>query len=202
MAVCGQFGCLEWLCVDSVNLELGGWFQGVLLFMVFIWYGVFGTFHGLAASFISTINRKFSEAVGGLHDLFDLLSRDVLRNIPKLNQTMSKEKMAQKFDDFGQTFLRNLRLRKGIISWLAGIGFGAILKIFKILFLNNVAEELARKPGQEITPTDIESAVRRVGVETILTPVTDYLLLMHVINLALIVISFGVPFLLFWIFGL
>ncbi|MFQ5672835.1 MAG: hypothetical protein ACE5G9_07060 [Nitrospinales bacterium] len=191
----------KWVYADAFSTQWDGWLEGTLLFVIFGWYGMFGTVHGLAASFVSTVNRKFSEAVGGLHDLFDFLSRSVLRNIPKMNRTVSKEEMAQKFDDFGKTFLRDLRLRKGIVSWFAGMGFAVVLKAFKILFLNDVAEEVSGKPGREITPADIESAVRRVGMEAVLAPVTDFLLLMHAINFALMVTSFGIPFLLVWAFA-
>lgn len=191
----------KWFYTDAFSPQWNGWLQGMLLFTVFGWYGIFGTVHGLAASFISTVNRKFSEAVGGLHDLFDFFSLSVLQNIPKMNRTLSKEEMAQKFDDFGKTFLRNLRLRQGIVSWFAGMGFAAILKAFKFLFLNDVAGQLAGKPGNEITTTDIESAVRRVGMETVLAPVTDFLLLVHAINFALMAVSFGTPFLLVWAFA-
>ena len=185
---------------DSITKDSSSWFQGTIFLIVFIWYGLFGVVHGLFASLISTIHHKFSEAIGGLHDLFDFLSRSVLNTVPKLNQTISKKEMEQRFIDFGKSFLRNLRLRKGVISWFVVLGFSCILKVFKILFLNNVADELSRKPGKEITASDIESAVRRVGVEAILNPVTDYLLLMHAVNLTLMLISFGIPYLFYWFF--
>jgi len=74
-----------------------------------------------------------------------------------------------------------------------------ILKALKFFFLDQVVEELQKKETSEITSTDIEHAVRRVGTEVMISPITDNLFLIHAVNIALGVILFGIPFCLLWL---
>jgi len=68
----------------------------------------------------------------------------------------------------------------------------------KILFLDNVAEELLRKPSDQITSSDIEHAVRRVGVEMMLSPITDTLMLLQILNGIFMLLIISIPFAIFW----
>ena len=70
--------------------------------------------------------------------------------------------------------------------------FGTILKIIKFFFLDNVVEELSKKEG-DITSSDIEHAVRRVGVEMITEPIIEKFLYLQIINFILFTLSFAVP---------
>ena len=70
--------------------------------------------------------------------------------------------------------------------------FGTILKIIKFFFLDNVVEELSKKEG-DITSSDIEHAVRRVGVEMITEPIIEKFLYLQILNFILFALSFGVP---------
>ena len=71
--------------------------------------------------------------------------------------------------------------------------------IEKFFFLDQVVEELQKKETSEITSTDIEHAVRRVGTEVMISPITDNLFLIHALNIALGILLFGIPFGLLWL---
>ena len=62
-----------------------------------------------------------------------------------------------------------------------------------------MVEEIQKKSTDEITSTDIEHAVRRVGTETMISPITDNLFLIHILNITLGFLFFGLPFGLLWI---
>ena len=177
-----------------------GWAYWIFLTLALLWYGLFGLFHGLAASFCVSASRKLAGMIGGFHDLFDLLSREVLRKFSGLDQSVPKEVMEEKFNDLGREFLRDLRLRGGVAGFLGAMFFALILRGLRFLFLDEVAEELSRRPGRQLAPRDIESAVRRVGVDKILAPITEPLLWIQILNIVLIAITFGIPFLLVWAF--
>ena len=68
-----------------------------------------------------------------------------------------------------------------------------------IEFVNEEIEELQKKDTGEITSSDIEHAVRRVGTEVMISPITDNLFLIHALNIALGLLLFGLPFSLFWV---
>lgn len=180
--------------------EPSGWAYWTLFILALLWYGLFGLFHGLAASFCVSASRKLAGMIGGFHDLFDWLSREVSRKFSKLDQSIPREVMAEKFDDLGREFLRDLRLRGGIAGFLASMFFALILRGLRFLFLDEVAEELSRRPGRQLAPRDIESAMRRVGVEKMLAPITEPLLWIQILNIVLIAITFGIPFLFVWAF--
>ena len=105
--------------------------------------------------------------------------------------------MARQFDNIGKDFQYKLRL-KGITGWISSIIFWIILKALKILFLDSVSEELLKNPSDQITSSDIEHAVRRVGVEIILAPITDTLVLLQILNGVLMLLIFSIPFAIFW----
>jgi len=78
--------------------------------------------------------------------------------------------------------------------------FRVILKILRFLFLDDVVVELNKKPSDQLSRADIESAVRRVGVEFVVSTITDNILLLHILNGFLLALTFGLPFFLFWYF--
>ena len=98
----------------------------------------------------------------------------------------------------GQQFQAELKL-KGFSGWIASLLFNFILKGLKFMFLDDIAAELLNRPGNKITSSDIESVVRRVGVDALISPVMDQFLLINFINLTLMALTLGCPFLLFWL---
>ncbi|MFQ5451211.1 MAG: hypothetical protein ACE5E9_11330 [Nitrospinaceae bacterium] len=176
------------------DLEWPSWLETLILVCGFFWYGGFGVFHGLIASVIHIAGNKLREMVGGLHGLLDLLTREVIAKFPKFSKTIPKEELARQFDNIGEDFRAKLRLKRGITGLAGRVLFGTILKALKFFFLDDVAEELAKKPSNQITSSDIEHAVRRVGVEMVLSPITDNLILIQILNAVLIILAFALPF--------
>ena len=171
-----------------------------VLLMALVWYGTFVILHGLAASLLRTVGKKLSEMVGGLHDLLDILVRGVLLTYPKFNKDVSKKELAAKFDQFGNKFLADLKLKGGFINLVKRLIFQVVLKVLKFLFLDDVVVELYKKSSDQLSRADIESAVRRVGVEFVISTINDNILLLHILNGFLLTLTFGLPFFLFWTF--
>lgn len=174
------------------------WWQWLGIPLALIWYGAWGIFHGLASSIALTTSRKLSEMVGGLQDLLDLLSIEVIGKFKKFEKNIPKEELAQKFDQFGEKFLDDLRLKKGLLYLPTRMLYGIILKGLKFFFLNDVREEILKSPNKEITSAEIESAVRRLSMGLILSPIQDNFILIQIINCVLMITSFGFPF---WLLG-
>ena len=180
--------------------EWQAWLEVTVLLAALAWYGAFGVLHGVAASLFRTIGKKLKEMVSGLHDLLDILVSGVLSNYPKFNKNIPKEELAAKFDQLGKKFLEDLKIKGGVINLLKGLVFRVILKALKFLFLDDIVEELNKKPNDQLSRADIESAVRRVGVEFVISTITDNILLLHILNGFLLALTFGLPFFLFWFF--
>ena len=180
--------------------EWSGWLQWLTLMTAFLWYGLWGLLHGILASIIQTARNKFKEMVGGLHDLLDILVSGVLSHYPNVNKSIPKEELARKFDEIGKKFLDDLKLKGGPISWIKGLFFRIVLKILKFIFLDDVMEELNKKGKDDLDRADIESAVRRVGVEFVISTLTDQMLILQGLNVLALVFTFGLPFFLFWYF--
>lgn len=180
------------------QLDWDTWVKTVVLVFTFFWFGGLGVLHGLLHAVILIAEKKFIEAVLGLHDLLDLFTREVIARIPKFNKNTPKEELSRQFDNIGKDFQNKLRL-KGIIGWISSLFFWVILKALKILFLDSVAEELRKNPSDHISSSDIEHAVRRVGVEIILAPITDSLFLFQILNGVLFILFFSIPFGIFWL---
>ena len=161
------------------DLDWDGWVKTLVLIVFFFWFGGFGVLHGLLHAVILIAEKKIIEAVLGLHDLLDLFTREVIARIPKFNKNTPKEELSRQFDNIGKDFQQKLRL-KGIIGLVSSLFFWVLLKALKILFLDSVAEELLKNPSDQLSSSDIEHAVRRVGVEIILAPITDSLFLFKV----------------------
>jgi len=180
--------------------EWQSWLEVLVLLLAFVWYGIFGVLHGFIASLLRTVGKKLCEMVAGLHDLLDILVRGVLASYPKFDKHVPKKELSDKFDQLGQQFLKDLQLKGGILNFIKRLIFRVILKILKFLFLDDIVVELNKKPTNQLSRADIESAVRRVGVEFVVSTITDNILLLHILNGFLLTLSFGLPFFLFWIF--
>lgn len=174
--------------------------EWLILILAALWLTLFGTVHGLVTSLLSIAGKKLKEAVNGMHDLLDILVKSVFSNFSKLSKTTPKEELAQKFDQAGQKFLEDLKLKGGLFNFIKGLVFKVILKILKFLFLDDIVEEIRKKPGDEVTQADAESAVRRVGVEFILSTIHDNILILHILNGVLLLLTFALPFSFFWFF--
>ncbi len=181
-------------------LQISDWLEWFFIGLVLTWNIFFGIFHGFWGAAIQTINQKLSEVTVGLQDLLDILSKEVLAKLNSLNKTYKKEEAARIFSQMGDNFLKSLELKGGIQGILGSLIFGFIIKVLRFLFLNEISERLLAKPGDKATTADIESAVRRVGVNKMLEPIGDNLALAQVANVILFFLSFGFPFFLVWFF--
>lgn len=193
----GTYGMKEIYIWES---DWSGWLQWLVLIAALLWYGLWGPIHGVIASIIQTASGKFRQMVGGLHDLMDILVSGVLSNYPDVNKRIPREELARKFDEIGKKFLDDLKLKGGPINWMKGLFFRVILKILKFIFLDDVMEELNKKNKDHLDRADIESAVRRVGVEFVISTLTDQMLILQGLNVIGLIFTFGLPFFLFWYF--
>ena len=143
--------------------------------------------------------QKLKEGLEGLQQLLDWLTREVIGRTPKLQKNIPRSEFEKKYDQVGNELKTKLKQKSGLTSFFSAILFGVILKALKFFFLDQVVEELQKKETSEITSTDIEHAVRRVGTEVMISPITDNLFLIHAVNIALGIILFGIPFALLWL---
>ena len=180
--------------------DWSGWLQWLMVITALLWYGLWGPIHGIIASIIHTARGKFKQMVGGLHDLMDILVSGVLSHYPDVNKSIPREELARKFDEIGKKFLDDLKLISGPINWMKGLFFRAVLKVIKFIFLDDVMEELNKKGKDHLDRADIESAVRRVGVEFVISTLTDQMLILQGLNILALAFTFGLPFFLFWYF--
>ncbi|HIO22788.1 MAG TPA: hypothetical protein EYN22_00155 [Nitrospinaceae bacterium] len=174
------------------ELEWSTWIVSTVLVLSFGWYTGFGVFYGLIACIIQTSSKKITEALAGLHDLLDLLTHGVVEKIPRFNKNIPRNQLEDTFDGIGKNFLEQLRLKRGVTAFLSRILFGTILKVIKFFFLDNVVEELSKKES-DITSSDIEHAVRRVGVEMVIAPILEKFLYLQIFNFILFTLSFAAP---------
>lgn len=181
-------------------LEWNRLLEWMLIILATLWLGALGVLHGLASSFIRVVSKKLSEMVIGLHDLLDILVSEVMFSYIGTNEKIPKKELAEKFDNVGKKFQEDLKLKKGIFSFMYRIIFGVILKVLKFIFLDDVVEELRNRKSDQLGKSDIESAVRRVGVEFVVSSIKDNLIILQVLNGILLLITFSIPFLYFWIF--
>lgn len=198
--VAGMIGTYSLKEVYIWQADWSGWLQWLVLITALLWYGLWGTLHGVIASIIETARGRFKQMVGGLHDLLDILVSGVMSHYPDINKSIPREELARKFDEVGKKFLEELKLKSGPINWMKGLFFRVILRVLKFLFLDDVMEELNKKGKEHLDRADIESAVRRVGVEFVISTLTDQMLILQGLNILLLAFTFGLPFLLFWYF--
>ena len=174
------------------KLEWRPWIVSTILILSFGWYTAFGTIFGLIASIVQTSSKKITEALAGLHDLLDLITHGVVEKIPRFNKNIPRNQLEDTFNGIGNKFLAELKLKRGVTAFLSRILFGTILKIIKFFFLDNVVEELSKKEG-DITSSDIEHAVRRIGVEMVTEPIIEKFLYLQILNFILFSLIFAVP---------
>ena len=174
------------------ELEWSTWIVSTVLVLSFGWYTGFGVLYGLIACIIQTTSKKITEALVGLHDLLDLLTHGVVEKIPRFNKNIPRDQLEDTFDGIGKNFLEQLKLKRGVTAFLSRILFATILKVIKFFFLDNVVEELSKKEGA-ITSSDIEHAVRRVGVEMVTEPILEKFIYLQIFNFILFTLSFVVP---------
>lgn len=200
----GVMGAFCTLILDNSWLDSSGWsgwLQWLVLVPSFGWFELWGLFHGLAACTVYIVQKKMGEIIIGLHDLLDILMKGVLAAYPNMDKRVPRKELEEKFETLGQQFLQELKLKGGPLSFIKRSIFQVMLKALKFFFLDDVMDEIKKKPGEEISRADLESAVRRVGVEIVLSPIADNLFLLHGANLLVMGMTLGLPFFLFWIFS-
>jgi len=174
------------------ELEWSTWIVSTVLVLSFGWYTGFGVLYGLIACIIQTSSNKIIQALAGLHGLLDLLTHGVVEKIPRFSKNIPRNQLEDTFDGIGKNFLGQLKLKRGVTAFLSLILFGTILKVIKFFFLDSVAEELSKKES-DITSSDIEHAVRRVGVEMVTAPILEKFIYLQILNFILFTLSFAVP---------
>ena len=187
---------------DSQILDVAdwsNWLEILLIFIATLWFLCFGALHGIVACALQVMIQKIREALEGLQQLLDWLTREVIDRIPKFQKNIPKSELEIKYDQVGNELLTKLKQRGGITGFFSGVLFNVILKVLKFFFLDNVVEELQKKDTGEITSADIEHAVRRVGTDVMISPITDNLFLIHIANIAIGLFFFGLPFSLLWL---
>ncbi len=197
----GIVGGLTFIALKTFYIsvtEWSGWIQSICLIIALTWYGTWGIFHGFASGVLKVLGKKLGEMVHGLQDLMDFLVGGILTSFPKVNKTFSKSELDQKFEELGQKFMKDLRLKGGPINWIKRILFQIILKVLKFMFLDDIKLELDKKNKSQLTRADIESAVRRVGIEFFVSTIHEKFLIFHILNVVFALITFSLPFLPFW----
>jgi hypothetical protein len=195
-------GILSILNFDSKVLDVAewnSWLETSIFILVSLWYLGIGVLHSLIACALHVMIQKLKEGLEGLQQLLDWLTREVIGRTPKLQKNIPRSEFEKKYDQVGNELKTKLKQKSGLTSFFSAILFGVILKALKFFFLDQVVEELQKKETSEITSTDIEHAVRRVGTEVMISPITDNLFLIHAVNIALGIILFGIPFGLLWL---
>ena len=195
-------GILSIMTFEAQVLDVAEWnslLETSIFILISFWYLGIGVLHSLIACALHVMIQKLKEGLEGLQQLLDWLTREVIGRTPKLQKNIPRSEFEKKYDQVGNELKTKLKQKSGITSFFSGILFGVILKALKFFFLDQVVEELQKKETSEITSTDIEHAVRRVGTEVMISPITDNLFLIHAVNIALGIILFGIPFGLLWL---
>ena len=60
-----------------------------------------GVFHGWIACSFHLLGKKMREALSGLQELLDWLTREVIGCFPKFQKNIPKQELAQKYDQIG-----------------------------------------------------------------------------------------------------
>lgn len=179
--------------------EWNSWLESSIFILASLWYLGIGILHSLIACVLNVMIQKLKEGLEGLQQLLDWLTREVIGRIPKLQKNIPRSELEKKYDQVGNELKTKLKQKSGFTSFFSGILFGVILKVLKFFFLDQIVEELQKKESSQITSADIEHAVRRVGTEVMISPITDNLFLVHAVNIALGILLFGMPFALLWL---
>ena len=179
--------------------EWNFWLEGTILILVGGVYLGLGVLHGWISCSLHLLGKKMREALSGLQELLDWLTREVIGRFPRFQKNIPKHELAQKYDQIGNELRQKLKQRGGIAGFSSGLLFAVILKALRFFFLDNVVEELHKNDKDEITSADIEHAVRRVGTEVMIAPITDTIFLFQIVNFFIGLILFALPFGLLWL---
>ncbi len=190
-----------WLNGGYINPEIEStWLNWLTFVIAFGWQSIFGWAHGLIACTLWVAGKKLKEGLIGLHDLLDILTTGVMASYPHLDKNIPKKELEEKFEKLGHKFMDDLKLKGGPINFTKRMIFLVILKVLKFFFINDFIDEIRKKDKDDLSRADIESAIRRVGVDILLSPLTDYLYILHGLNGAALLATVGLPFIFFWIF--
>ncbi|MBT3923084.1 MAG: hypothetical protein HOF21_10970 [Nitrospina sp.] len=181
------------------HAEWNIWLETTILTLVCVGYLGLGMFHSWIACSLLLLGKKMREALSGLQELLDWLTREVIGRFPKFQKNIPKAELGQKYDQIGNELRQKLKQRGGVSGFFVSLMFGIILKALRFFFLDDVVDELHRKEKEEITSADIEHAVRRVGTEVMIAPITDSIFLFQVVNFVIGLILFALPFTLLWL---
>ena len=179
--------------------EWNVWLEGLILVLAGAGYLSFGLVHGWIFCSLHLLNKKLREALSGLQELLDWLTREVIGCFPKFQKNIPKHELERKYDQIGNDLRQKLKQRGGATGFASGMLFGVILKVLRFLFLDEVVDELHKNNKKEITSADIEHAVRRVGTEVMIAPITDSLFLLQIVNVIIGTLLFSLPFSLLWL---
>ena len=190
-----------WLFDNRVldSVEWNVWLEGFLFTVVTAFYLGLGIFHSWAACIFLILEKKLRQALSGLQDLLDWLTREVIGRFPKFQKNIPKHELAEKYDLIGNELRQKLKQRGGLTGFFSSILFAVILKALRFFFLDEVMLELQRKEQKEITSADIEHAVRRVGTEVMIAPIIDNIFLLHIVNVFIGLFLSALPFGLLWL---
>ena len=180
-------------------IEWSTWLEGTILILVGGGYLGLGMFHGWIACSLHLLGKKLQEALSGLQELLDWLTREVIGRFPNFQKNIPKHELVEKYDQIGNELRQKLKQRGGITGFSSGLLFVVILKALRFFFLDDVMEELHKRDKEEITSADIEHAVRRVGTEVMIAPITDSIFLFQIVNILIGLLLFALPFSLLWL---
>ena len=195
-------GILSTIGFDSQLLDTADWsewLETLILLLASVWYLSLGVLHGLISCALHVMIQKIREAIEGLQQLLDWITREVIDRIPKFQKNILRSELEEKYDQAGNELRRKLKQEGGLVGLFSGILFGVILKVLKFFFFDQVIEELKKKDSGELTSTDIEHAVRRAGTEVMIAPITDNLFLLHILNIFIGLVLFALPCTMFWL---
>ena len=164
-------------------IEWSNWLEGTILILVGGGYLGLGMFHGWIACSLHLLGKKLQEALSGLQELLDWLTREVIGRFPNFQKNIPKHELAEKYDQIGDELRQKLKQQGGITGFSSGLLFVVILKALRFFFLDDVMEELHKRDKEEITSADIEHAVRRVGTEVMIAPITASIFLFQIVNI-------------------
>ena len=195
----GAFGTYVFNLQVIDTAEWNVWLERIVLILAGAGYLAFGLLHGWVSCSLHLLSKKMREALSGLQELLDWLTREVIGRFPKFQKNIPKHELAEKYDQIGDDLRQRLKQRGGITGFTSSLMFGVILKVMRFFFLDEVVEELHKKDSEEITSADIEHAVRRVGTEVMIAPITDNLFLLQIVNIFIGLFLFALPFSLLWL---
>ena len=72
------------------------WLEGALLILVGGGYLALGVFHSWIACSLHLLSKKMREALSGLQELLDWLTREVIGRFPKFQKNIPKHELAEK----------------------------------------------------------------------------------------------------------